>query len=683
MKMKYLIRGLSLYGKQPAANRNHNEQNRTEKNPLIRGLSTRFASSLLLALALASPAFAGSDNHDDNHDTKPPLEGYMVGDVFKDDTVAYDAYKKDKPTKITEVIKNGKVNVLAFCFFGCMPCDMLTKVISGGVGSLNTYDKTQYQLLRQAGLTAKEIEAENQIHDLPADFWQSIIASDLIRGAIAGKTGVELFPGDFTPSTFYGNKINMVDLIFAQGDFSQGLVSFFPSNRFEALGYKSLNLDAPPDGLLHSNTICKEGATSLNDCTAQPIENLSAKMLTGLRGGASTFLLSPATQPGFPTAIVIDKVSKRIVGIVSGGGLTPGAVSGNLDDNRTGYIHELLADLINENRPQRTDQQIIADINANIFFVTRNIGDPLNLGGLGATEVAAMVDKLNNAKNQVVLGERKNAAANLQDFWKLLRARFGAPSIPGDANSPLISSKGEGPSRTYVSNLRDIESLEKKRSGDPVLLATSTNVAGTGTSGSLTFPVAFGYTGNYVAEMHGLAAPVTQTGQVADDPNDIFPLPPTLSAALALGNVVSAHAIAVPAGTVIARFRTTDATTTGNADLDMYLYDPSGKQIANSLFIGPSGEQIELRNPAPGTYTVVMYGYSTDGPPADYTLFTWIPSANVGNATVTAPSATQGTLGDILVNWTGLAPATDYLGYINHVKDGVTLETTIIDVVAP
>ena len=98
------------------------------------------------------------------------------------------------------------------------------------------------------------------------------------------------------------------------------------------------------------------------------------------------------------------------------------------------------------------------------------------------------------------------------------------------------------------------------------MLDAPANVAGIGTAGSLNFTVTFGYTGNYIADLHGLAAPQTQTGQVTDDPNDLGPLPPI------------------------------------------------------------------------------------------------------------------GTVGNVLVNWTGLAPSSAFLGAINHLKDGVVIGTTIINI---
>ena len=38
---------------------------------------------------------------------------------------------------------------------------------------------------------------------------------------------------------------------------------------------------------------------------------------------------------------------------------------------------------------------------------------------------------------------------------------------------------------------------------------------------------------------------------------------------------------------------------------------------------GPAAELVDVPVPAAGTYVVVVHGFETDGPDANYTLFTW------------------------------------------------------------
>lgn len=121
----------------------------------------------------------------------------------------------------------------------------------------------------------------------------------------------------------------------------------------------------------------------------------------------------------------------------------------------------------------------------------------------------------------------------------------------------------------------------------------------------------------------------------------------------------------VPAGTAYARFSLFDAFTDGEDDLDVYIYNPGGTLVGVSGG-GTSAEQVNLTAPAAGTYKVYVHGWQTDGPDANYTLFSWnVPSSSSGNLTVTAPAtATLGTSANVTVAWSGLDPAKKYLGRI-------------------
>jgi hypothetical protein len=123
--------------------------------------------------------------------------------------------------------------------------------------------------------------------------------------------------------------------------------------------------------------------------------------------------------------------------------------------------------------------------------------------------------------------------------------------------------------------------------------------------------------------------------------------------------------VSVPAGTTYARFALFDDFTDGNDDLDLYVFNPSG-QFAGSSGSGTSAEEVNIADPVEGTWFVVVHGWQTDGPDANYTLFSWtLGDTAAGNMTVTAPaSATTGATGTIGLSFDGLAPATKYLGSI-------------------
>ncbi|MFL5310508.1 MAG: S8 family serine peptidase, partial [Myxococcales bacterium] len=195
----------------------------------------------------------------------------------------------------------------------------------------------------------------------------------------------------------------------------------------------------------------------------------------------------------------------------------------------------------------------------------------------------------------------------------------------------------------------------------PVALAVPAQVSGTGANGSTRFQARFGFTGAFATVPHGLVPASKQTGHVLDDPDDNF------NTANPTGNKgFTAHAVLVPAGTSLFRVALFDGETDGNDDLDLYVYNSAGALVGASG--GPTAsEEVSLNNPAAGTYTVFVHGFNTDGPDANYTLFTWSAGAATGNLTVTAPAtATTGASGNVDVSWSGLAAGTKYLGVLTY-----------------
>jgi spore maturation protein SpmB len=94
----------------------------------------------------------------------------------------------------------------------------------------------------------------------------------------------------------------------------------------------------------------------------------------------------------------------------------------------------------------------------------------------------------------------------------------------------------------------------------------------------------------------------------------------------------------------------------------------SGNTQVGASAGGTSAEEVNLLNPAAGDYTVVVQGWGTDGPDAQFTLFKWLlGSVAAGNMTVTAPtSATTGGTGTITLDFTGLTSGTKYLGSVAY-----------------
>jgi len=207
----------------------------------------------------------------------------------------------------------------------------------------------------------------------------------------------------------------------------------------------------------------------------------------------------------------------------------------------------------------------------------------------------------------------------------------------------------------------------------PVALAVPAQVSGTG--GPINYSVTFGYTGTFAATARGLVPAATNTGTVTDDPTDNF---------VPAGPGTTRFSVVVPAGTTHARFSLFNEFTNGANDLDLYVY--RGTTLVGASGGGTTAEEVNLLNPIAATYTVWVHGFATASPIATFTLFNWVLSgAAAGNMTVSAPAAAVlGTTGTINLTFSGLAPATKYLGSVAYTGSATGLPNpTLVNVTTP
>jgi hypothetical protein len=203
-------------------------------------------------------------------------------------------------------------------------------------------------------------------------------------------------------------------------------------------------------------------------------------------------------------------------------------------------------------------------------------------------------------------------------------------------------------------------------------------------------PAAFGYSGGYGATVHGLRQPTLDdngqvpTGFVDDDPTNVF--------SFRLNNGVAGHSFTVPPNQIYLRVALFDELTDGADDLDLYLFfcvNNQCSQLAESDGV-TSDEEINIFQPVPGEYVVLVHGYETDqiagGPGANYSLFTWSFGNNdiVGNLSITAPATVgNGDRFDFPLQWSTLEPASRYLGAISHTTPAGLYGLTIVNVTTP
>jgi subtilisin family serine protease len=181
----------------------------------------------------------------------------------------------------------------------------------------------------------------------------------------------------------------------------------------------------------------------------------------------------------------------------------------------------------------------------------------------------------------------------------------------------------------------------------PVVVQPRPLLAPAEASGSYTLK--FGYTGPFRATARGLVAADTQAGRVGMGSQVLVP-------------------VTVPPGTTHARFALFDTHATAGSDLDLVVRDAAGNEVGGSFGV-TSAEQVDLKNPPPGVYTVAVSGFFVpDGGVADFTLFSWALSpAGAGNMAVTAPAAAvAGGNGTIGLSFRGLTAGTKYLGAVAY-----------------
>jgi subtilisin family serine protease len=195
-----------------------------------------------------------------------------------------------------------------------------------------------------------------------------------------------------------------------------------------------------------------------------------------------------------------------------------------------------------------------------------------------------------------------------------------------------------------------------------------------GESGSASFDVSFGYTGSYGAAAHGLEPAIVTSDNVVQDPDQNFDPNDgfsnrhdfNLSGAAFFRIAMPPESVADP-----------DAI-----DLDIFVYDPNGVQVASSTS-GGTDELVDILLPQDGTWSVYVHGWQTAGPSADYDMYSWIISATPGgNLTIdSAPtSATLGAVETIDVSWTGATGGEWHLGAVSHTGDSGLMGLTLVNV---
>ncbi|WP_308364609.1 MULTISPECIES: S8 family serine peptidase [unclassified Microbulbifer] len=201
------------------------------------------------------------------------------------------------------------------------------------------------------------------------------------------------------------------------------------------------------------------------------------------------------------------------------------------------------------------------------------------------------------------------------------------------------------------SSLAGFHSVRSPIAVRPVPISAPAELAGSGTDGSLSFDVQFGYNGAYQVNINGLAEGAPFPGAVEDGENNLI-------------------FFDIPEGTNLARVALFDEDVgagDGSDDLDLQVFGPG----PDFPFVGSSGtptsqEEVNIPAPAAGQYAVFVIDFASAAGPTPYTLFNFNLTGDAGNTVITAPAAEVGNTDSVEVEWMGLSPGTRALGILSH-----------------
>ncbi len=279
-----------------------------------------------------------------------------------------------------------------------------------------------------------------------------------------------------------------------------------------------------------------------------------------------------------------------------------------------------------------------------------------------------------------------------ENGWRTYTPEIHAPAGYSVTVSPSSFKLKKGQSATYqVTITNDSASIGEWRFGSltwhektghydvysPIAVRAAQLVApdtitGSGESGSASFDITFGYTGDYTAAAHGLEPALVTHANVVQDPDQSFNPGDGFS---------NAHIMNLSGAALLRVAIPPDATET-NADLDVYVFDPGNHLVAQST-LGGTDEEVTIENPADGAWTVYVHGWATPGGDSDYDMYSWVISATPGgNLSVdSAPtSATIGTTGTVDVSWSGATAGQWHLGAVSHSDSGGIFGLTLVEV---
>lgn len=279
----------------------------------------------------------------------------------------------------------------------------------------------------------------------------------------------------------------------------------------------------------------------------------------------------------------------------------------------------------------------------------------LNVPSIAVGDLAGTQTVLRKVTNVGGMTSTYTASVSGMDGFTVIVAPDSFTIQPGQSKSISVTvSRTTAPLNAYTGGQLTLSdgshSVRVPLVVRPVALAAPASASGS-------YTVTFGYDGPFTATARGLLPAAITAGTVADDPTD--------SSCELDSPGAQKIDVAVPPGTTYARFSLFDADVNPGSDIDLCVF--SGSTMVGSSGSGTSAEEVNLINPADGSYTVVVQGWGVNGS-SPFKLHTWLlGSSDAGNMTVSAPAAaTLGQQGNINLSFSGLSNGTRYLGAVAY-----------------
>jgi hypothetical protein len=223
----------------------------------------------------------------------------------------------------------------------------------------------------------------------------------------------------------------------------------------------------------------------------------------------------------------------------------------------------------------------------------------------------------------------------------------------------------------------------------PVKLAAPAEVTGSGTTGSLSYPVKAGFAGTLGRTIRGIQVATKFDHTVNGDPGCTFDT--TKPDASVAAGTATVDSFTTPANARFIRFQTFQSDSSASVhDLDMYVYRAAPGSSTYSLVLssgGPDANEVTSSNStgslAQGAqFKVYIHGCGVDAGGGSFTLFAWALTTTPSDPWTTPPATSPVTVGQTLnenYSWSNLPAGNRYLARVTYDDGAAGIAATNIE----